>query len=47
MQATYAIKTEDGKTHYIVASSAQQARAVFLRTHNDVIVSVNVCSEAA
>ena len=43
MSKTYAVKTEDGATHFIVASSARQARIVWERAHNEKIVSVNVC----
>lgn len=45
MSKIYAVKTEDGKIHYINASSARQARIVFERAHNEKIISVNVCKE--
>lgn len=44
MSNTYAVRTES-KTHYIIASSARQARIVFERTHNEKIISVNVCRD--
>jgi hypothetical protein len=45
MSKTYAVKTEDGATNFIIASSARQARIVWERAHNEEIVSVNVCHE--
>lgn len=40
---TYAIKTDNGKTVYINATSARQARIVFERANNEKIVSVAIC----
>lgn len=42
---TYLLTLDNGKTAYISASSARQARIVWERAHNEKIVSIRVCHE--